>query len=274
MTWAVRTSQSREDWLIDLRALGLELDPISPPAQSLLDSIEPRVAKRREQVRVLPARSPPRSAKKKGTRKAPGRRKPAALSTPSKASTSTGTSASRTLARPLEGVPPAASRLPPRKKHGRGSPADKPKKSSVSVTMAAAEKSILADTHPEGKRAKQPRTETIQLLGSDMLEREGWLHKLKGGAWKRRYCELVSTSGDERFLVYRAKPGKRELWRIMLNGAVLQEGKPTTVAELPPISDGMDTPAHVWTVYDIAGDSYIFAAVDDATKTDWMNHRH
>jgi hypothetical protein len=120
-------------------------------------------------------------------------------------------------------------------------------------------------------RGEGPGAETIQLSGSDWLEREGWLHKLKDGVWKRRYCELVSTSGDERFLVYRAKPGKRELYRILLKGAVLQEGNPASVAELPPISEGMDAPAHVWTVYDFAGDSYIFAAADDATKTDWMN---
>jgi hypothetical protein len=268
MTWAARTAQSRLDWLIELRVNGLEIDPISPPAPAIQALVEPTVTERRKVARAVPARSPP---KKKATRKSP-KRKAAVPSTPSKASSGGGSkggrgSSSLKLTKAQEGVPPSATRLPPRKKKGRNSPggaapAGKPKRSSASTKKSAAKKKPAE--RPVEKQAKQPSAQAgKKSRPAYAVEKEGWLQKLKEGVWKRRYCELIATASDERFLVYRAKPEKRELWRVLLNGAVLEEGDPSGAATPPPSAEGTDDAgAYVWTVYDRAGEAFTFAAAD------------
>ena len=56
-----------------------------------------------------------------------------------------------------------------------------------------------------------------------MVIKEGELDKLKGGVWKRRYCELVQTTDKRPYLVYRQKKGKRVLWRVELAGAKVRQ---------------------------------------------------
>ena len=114
------------------------------------------------------------------------------------------------------------------------------------------------------EQPQPPLEPTLALVGSgggsERVETpvySGWLQKFKSGkGWKTRYCTLVRLVSGGHAVVYREKPRKREMWRVAVEGSLLEDDAP---------------PALTWSIIDHGGESFTFMAGDAETKRSWVD---